>query len=167
MSNASILFDFLKDTWTFLAGALIIIALLGMMGRTLQGTAALSFGASGQLSYVLTSTVSIFALTLFMLIFIPEIIRSVVQTQVDSAVLSCSYGSLAPVANKVIRFSLQLIVALSALRMLKSVLLAVVYNAFDASAKLAGSLIESAEVVAGVLLLSVIAPLVIKFFGVC
>lgn len=61
-----------RDAWGFLAGLLIIIALLGGLYYVLQGTAGSVFGGSRMAAGAIVGVVGLVLLVLFAFLFLPE-----------------------------------------------------------------------------------------------
>jgi hypothetical protein len=62
-----------RDAWTFLAGLLVIVALLGGLYYVLQGTAGAAFGASRMTSMAIIGVVGLVVIVLFAFLFLPQI----------------------------------------------------------------------------------------------
>ena len=62
-----------RDAWGFLAGLLVIVALLGGLYYILQGTAGAAFGGSKMASAALIGAVGLIILVLFAFLFLPQI----------------------------------------------------------------------------------------------
>jgi hypothetical protein len=89
---------------------------------------------------------------------IPVIVRSVTA---NNAVLGC--GPIAEIGQ----FSALLIGAVGSIRLLKAVFIAVASASIGGSGGVSTALIEIAEVIFGMLLITVAAPVAAAFFGVC
>lgn len=62
-----------RDAWTFLAGLLIVVALLGGLYYILQGTAGAAFGASRMTSMAIIGVVGLVIIVLFAFLFLPQL----------------------------------------------------------------------------------------------
>lgn len=62
-----------RDAWAFMAGLLIVVALLGGMYYILQGTAGAAFGGSRMTSMAIIGAVGLVILVLFAFLFLPQI----------------------------------------------------------------------------------------------
>lgn len=62
-----------RDAWAFMAGLLIIVALLGGLYYVLQGTAGAAFGASRMTSMAIIGVVGLVIIVLFAFLFLPQI----------------------------------------------------------------------------------------------
>ena len=62
-----------RDAWSFMAGLLIVVALLGGMYYVLQGTAGMAFGGSRMTSMAIIGIVGLVIIVLFAFLFLPQI----------------------------------------------------------------------------------------------
>ena len=62
-----------QDAWAFLAGLLVIMALLGGLYFVLQGTAGVAFGGGRMTGVAILGAVGIVVLVLFAFLVIPEL----------------------------------------------------------------------------------------------
>ncbi|MBI3175117.1 MAG: hypothetical protein HYZ25_15430 [Chloroflexi bacterium] len=62
-----------RDAWAFMAGLLIVVALLGGMYYILQGTAGAAFGGSRMTSMAIIGVVGLVIIVLFAFLFLPQI----------------------------------------------------------------------------------------------
>jgi len=62
-----------RDAWAFMAGLLIVVALLGGMYYILQGTAGMAFGGSRMTSMAIIEVVGLVIIVLFAFLFLPQI----------------------------------------------------------------------------------------------
>jgi hypothetical protein len=62
-----------RDAWGFLAGMLVVVALLGGLYYILQGTASAAFGGSKMASAAIIGAVGLVILVLFAFLFLPQI----------------------------------------------------------------------------------------------
>ena len=62
-----------RDAWAFMAGLLIIVALLGGMYYILQGSAGAAFGGSRMTSMAIVGVVGLVIVVLFAFLFLPQI----------------------------------------------------------------------------------------------
>ena len=61
-----------RDAWAFMAGLLIVVALLGGLYYVLQGTAGAAFGASRMTSMAIIGVVGLVIIVLFAFLFLPQ-----------------------------------------------------------------------------------------------
>jgi len=62
-----------RDAWAFMAGLLIVVALLGGMYYILQGTAGAAFGGSRMTSMAIIGVMGLVIIVLFAFLFLPQI----------------------------------------------------------------------------------------------
>ncbi len=62
-----------RDAWAFMAGLLIVVALLGGMYYVLQGTAGMAFGGSRMTSMAIIGVVGLVIIVLFAFLLLPQI----------------------------------------------------------------------------------------------
>jgi hypothetical protein len=62
-----------RDAWGFMAGLLIVVALLGGLYFVLQGTAGVAFGGSRMTSTAIIGVVGLVIIVLFAFLFLPQI----------------------------------------------------------------------------------------------
>ena len=62
-----------RDAWVFMAGLLIVVALLGGLYFVLQGTAGVAFGGSRMTSMAIIGVVGLVIIVLFAFLFLPQI----------------------------------------------------------------------------------------------
>ena len=62
-----------RDAWAFMAGLLVVVALLGGLYYVLQGTAGAAFGASRMTSMAIIGVVGLVIIVFFAFLFLPQI----------------------------------------------------------------------------------------------
>jgi hypothetical protein len=62
-----------RDAWAFMAGLLVIVALLGGLYFVLQGTAGMAFGGSRMTSMAIIGVVGLVIIVLFAFLFLPQL----------------------------------------------------------------------------------------------
>jgi hypothetical protein len=62
-----------RDAWAFMAGLLVVVALLGGLYYVLQGTAGAAFSASRMTSMAIIGVVGLVIIVLFAFLFLPQI----------------------------------------------------------------------------------------------
>ncbi len=62
-----------RDAWAFMAGLLIVVALLGGLYYILQGTAGMAFGGSRMTSMAIIGVVGLVIIVLFAFLFLPQL----------------------------------------------------------------------------------------------
>ena len=62
-----------RDAWAFLAGLLVVVALLGGLYYVLQGTAGAAFGASRMTSMAIIGVIGLVVIVLFAFLVLPQV----------------------------------------------------------------------------------------------
>jgi hypothetical protein len=62
-----------RDAWAFMAGLLIVVALLGGLYYILQGTAGMAFGGSRMTSMEIIGVAGLVIIVLFAFLFLPQL----------------------------------------------------------------------------------------------
>ena len=62
-----------RDAWAFMAGLLIVVALLGGLYYILQGTAGMACGGSRMTSMAIIGVVGLIIIVLFAFLFLPQL----------------------------------------------------------------------------------------------
>mgnify|MGYP001558015288 CR=1 FL=1 len=73
-----------RDAWGFLAGLLIVVAMLGGMFYVLQGTAGATFGGGKMTSMALIGLVGVVILVLVAFLLIPQLGEMLKNLQPDA-----------------------------------------------------------------------------------
>ena len=159
MSDAGgVLLVIFRHAWTTLAALTIIIAMLGGLTQIMKLAGGQMIGSSMWVGEAIAGIVGVAIIALVGFLAIPAIVRSVTSS---NAVLGC--GPIAEIGQ----FSALLIGGIGSLRMLKSVFIAVASASIGASGGVSTALTEIAEVIFGMLLITVAAPVAAAFFGAC
>ena len=159
MSEAGgILLVIFRHAWTTLAALTILVAMLGALAQVMKLAGGQMVGSSMWVGEAIASVVGIVLIALVGFLAIPSVVRSVTS---NNAVLGC--GPIAEIGQ----FSALLIGGVGSLRMLKSVFIAVASASLGASGGVSTALTEIAEVIFGMLLITVAAPVAAAFFGAC
>jgi hypothetical protein len=159
MSEAGgVLLVIFQHAWTTLAALTIIIAMLGGLAQVMKLAAGQMIGSSMWAGQAIAGIVGVVIIALVGFLAIPAIVRSVTS---NNAVLGC--GPIAEIGQ----FSALLIGGIGSLRMLKSVFIAVASVSIGASGGVSTALTEIAEIIFGMLLITVAAPVAAAFFGAC
>ena len=147
-----------RHAWTTLAAMTIIIAMLGGLAQVLKLAGGQMIGSPVWVGEAIAGIVGVAIIVLVGFLAIPVIVQSVNS---NNAVLGC--GPIAEIGQ----FSALLIGGVGSLRMLKSVFIAVASASIGASGGVSTALTEIAEVIFGMLLITVAAPVAAAFFGAC
>jgi hypothetical protein len=62
-----------RDAWAFLAGLLVVVALLGGLYYVLQGTAGAAFGGSRMTSMAIIGVIGLVVIVLFAFLVLPQV----------------------------------------------------------------------------------------------
>ena len=159
MSDAGgVLLVIFRHAWTTLAALTIIVAMLGGLAQVMKLAGGQMIGSSMWVGEAIAGIVGVVIIALIGFLAIPVIVRSITA---NNAVLGC--GPIAEIGQ----FSALLIGAVGSIRLLKAVFIAVASASIGGSGGVSTALIEIAEVIFGMLLITVAAPVAAAFFGVC
>lgn len=153
----TILQSILRQGWTVMAAFLVVIALLGGLAQVFKFTGGLFLGSGLWVSEAVAAVLGVVVIALFGFLAIPVLARS--------AFVAANVGC-GPVIE-IGQFSALVIGGIGSLRMLKGILQAVVSASLGGSGGVSTALIEIAETLFGMLLITVAAPVAAAFFGAC
>lgn len=153
----AILQSILRQGWTVMAAFLVVIALLGGLAQVFKFTGGLFLGSGLWVSEAVAAVLGVVVIALFGFLAIPVLARS--------AFVAANIGC-GPVIE-IGQFSALVIGGIGSLRMLKGILQAVVSASLGGSGGVSTALIEIAETLFGMLLITVAAPVAAAFFGAC
>ena len=159
MSEAGgILLVIFQHAWTTLTALTIIVAVLGGLAQVMKLASGQMIGSSMWVGEAIAGILGVVIIALVGFLAIPAIVRSVTA---NNAILGC--GPIAEIGQ----FSALLIGGIGSLRMLKSVFIAAASASIGGSGSVSTALTEIAEVIFGMLLITVAAPVAAAFFGAC
>ena len=153
----TLLQSILRQGWTVMAAFLVVIALLGGLAQVFKFTGGLFLGSGLWVSEAVAAVLGVVVIALFGFLAIPVLARS--------AFVAANVGC-GPVIE-IGQFSALVIGGIGSLRMLKGILQAVVSASLGGSGGVSTALIEIAETLFGMLLITVAAPVGAAFFGAC
>lgn len=153
----AILLSILRQGWAAMAAFLVVIALLGGLAQVFKFTSGVFLGSGIWVSEAVTGALGVVVIALFGFMAIPVL----AQSALVAAEVGCG-----PVVE-IGQFSALVIGGIGSLRMLKGVLQAVVSASLGGSGGVSTALIEIAETLFGMLLITVAAPVAAAFFGAC
>ena len=153
----AILLSILRQGWAAMAAFLVVIALLGGLAQVFKFTSGVFLGSGIWVSEAVTGALGVVVIALFGFMAIPVL----AQSALVAAEVGCG-----PVVE-IGQFSAIVIGGIGSLRMLKGVLQAVVSASLGGSGGVSTALIEIAETLFGMLLITVAAPVAAAFFGAC
>ena len=153
----TVLQGILKQGWSTMAMFLVVIAMLGGLAQVLKFSGGVFLGSGIWVSQAVASVLGLIVIALFGFLAVPVIARS--------AFIASNVGC-GPVIE-IGQFSALVIGGVGSLRMLKAVLQAVVSTSLGGSSGVSSALIEIAETLFAMLLITVAAPVGAAFFGAC
>jgi len=153
----AVLQGILRQGWLTMAAFLVVIALLGALAQVLKLTSGVFLGSGIWVSQAVAGIFGVIEIALFGLQAVPVIAHSA------SVPANVGCGPVIEIGQ----FSAALIAGIGSLRMLKGIVQAVVSASFGGSGGVSTALIEIAETLFGMLLITVAAPVGAAFFGAC
>lgn len=153
----TLLQSILRQGWTVMAAFLVVIALLGGLAQVFKFTGGLFLGSGLWVSEAVAAVLGVVVIALFGFLAIPVLARS--------AFVAANVGC-GPVIE-IGQFSALVVGGIGSLRMLKGILQAVVSASLGGTGGVSTALIEIAETLFGMLLITVAAPVAAAFFGAC
>ena len=152
-----VLLGILRQGWATMTAFLVVIALLGGLAQVFKFTGGVFLGSGLWVSEAVAAVLGVFLIALFGILAVPVL--------AGSAVVAANVGC-GPVIE-IGQFSALVIGGVGSIRMLKGVLQAVVSASLGGSGGVSTALIEIAETLFGMLLITVAAPVGAAFFGAC
>jgi hypothetical protein len=149
----------LRQAWLALAGALAAVAMLALLSQTLRAAAGMTFSARFWVWQAISAGAAVLILATFGLLGAPALAQAVQRALPGS-------GGCGPVAD-LGTLAASLIAALTALRLLRSVFVTMVWASTGSSTPLSAALMEAAEAIFGMLLAAAATPLAAHFLGAC
>lgn len=153
-----ILLGIFRQAWALIAGLLVLIALLGGLAQVFKMTGGVLLGSSMWVSEAVAGVVGVILIALVGFLSIPAIAQA---ATVGGGTRGC--GPIAEIGQ----LAGMLIGGIGSLRMLKGTFSAVVNASMGGSSGVSNALIEIAETIFGMLLITVAAPVAAVFFGAC
>lgn len=153
----AILQSILRQAWAALAAFLVVMALLGGLAQVFKFTGGVLLGSGIWVSEAVAGVLGVIVIALFGFMAVPIL----AQSALVAADVGCG-----PVVE-IGRFSALIIGGTGSLRMLKGVFQAAVSASLGGSGGVSTALIEIAETLFGMLLITVAAPVAATFFGAC
>jgi hypothetical protein len=147
---------FLQQAWGALVAALLIVVILALLAQALRTATGIALGASSWTQEAISAAAGILLLAGFALLGVPAIVRAA-----SLAAPGCG-GPL----DELGQVSAQAIGGIVAVRMLRSVFIAVAQASLGGRLSISNALLEAAEAVFGMLLIGLAAPLANHFLGV-
>jgi hypothetical protein len=153
-----ILLGIFRQAWGLIAGLLVLIAILGGLAQVFKMAGAALLGSSFWVSEAVAGILGVILIALVGFLSIPAIARA--------ATISGTASGCGPIAE-IGQLAGMLIGGIGALRMLKGTFVAVVSASIGGSGGVSNALVEIAETIFGMLLITVAAPIAAVFFGAC
>ena len=153
----AILQSILRQGWTVMTAFLVVIALLGGLSQVFKFTGGLFLGSGMWVSEAVAAVLGVVVIALFGFLAVP------VMASAANVAANVGCGPVIEIGQ----FSAMLIGGIGSLRMLKGVFQAVVSASLGGSGGVSTALIEIAETLFGMLLITVAAPVGAAFFGAC
>ena len=153
-----ILLGSLRQAWVLIAGLLVLIAILGGLAQVFKMTGGLMLGSNFWVSEAVSGILGVILIALVGFLSIPAVAQA--------ASISGERTGCGPI-TEIGQLAGMLIGGIGSLRMLKGTFLAVVSTSISGSGGVSNALIEIAETIFGMLLITVAAPVAAAFFGAC
>jgi hypothetical protein len=153
-----ILLGIFRQAWGLIAGLLVLIAILGGLAQVFKMTGGVLLGSSFWVSEAVVGILGVILIALVGFLSIPAIAQAVT---IGGTAAGC--GPIAEIGQ----LAGMLIGGIGALRMLKGIFTAVVSASIGGSGGVSNALVEIAETIFGMLLITVAAPIAAVFFGAC
>ena len=152
-----ILLGIFRQAWTLIAGLLALIAILGGLAQVFKMTGGILLGSNFWVSEAVSGVLGVILIALVGFLSVPAIAHAASVSGATGCGPISEIGQLAGM----------LIGGIGSLRMLKGIFLAVVSTSISGSGGVSNALIEIAETIFGMLLITVAAPVAAAFFGAC
>lgn len=160
---ANIIAGIARDAWAAFAVVLILIVVLGLLVRVLQGAGSMAIGGSQMSAAAVAGVGGLVALALVALTVVPAIAEAAYATAVSAAGESC--GTMSAEVGDLGVASAMLIGVIGGLRMLKAAVEGTAYTAIGASGGLAHVLTIVVEALVGMALAPAAVPVAAAFLG--
>ena len=152
-----ILLGIFRQSWALIAGLLILVAILGGLAQVFKITGGVLLGSNYWVSEAVSGVLGVILIALIAFLSIPAIARAASVGGANGCGPIAEIGQLAGM----------LIGGIGSLRMIKGTFLAVVNTSIGGSGGVSNALIEIAETIFGMLLITVASPVAAAFFGAC
>jgi hypothetical protein len=156
-SAGEILLSVFRQAWVLIVGLLVLIAVLGGLAQIFKMAGGVLLGSNFWVSEAVSGILGVILIALVGFLSIPAIARAASVGGATGCGPISEIGQLAGM----------LIGGIGSLRMLKGTFLAVVSTSISGSGGVSNALIELAETIFGMLLITVAAPVAAAFFGAC
>lgn len=160
---ANVVVSIVRDAWAAFAVVLVIVVILGLLVRVLQGAGSIVIGGSQMSAAAIAGAGGLVVLGLVGLTVVPAIAEAAYATAVSAGGESC--GTLNAEIGDLGVASAMLIGAIGGFRMLQASMEGVAYSAIGASGGLARILTTVVETLVGMALAPAAVPVVAAFLG--
>lgn len=158
IAAGELLLGIFRQTWTLIAGLLALIAILGGLAQVFKIAGGTLLGSNIWVSEAVSGILGVILIALVGFLSIPAIAQ-IIPT--GDGMRGCG-----PV-SELGELAAMLIGGIGSLRMLKGTFTAVVSASIGGSGGVSNALIEIAETIFGMLVITVAAPVAAAFFGAC
>ena len=158
IAAGELLLGIFRQAWTLIAGLLALIAILGGLAQVFKIAGGTLLGSNIWVSEAVSGILGVILIALVGFLSIPAIAQ-IIPT--GDGMRGCG-----PV-SEIGELAAMLIGGIGSLRMLKGTFTAVVSASIGGSGGVSNALIEIAETIFGMLVITVAAPVAAAFFGAC
>jgi len=153
-----ILLGIFRQAWALITGLLVLITILGGLAQVFKMAGGVFLGSNIWVSQAVAGVVGVIVIALVGFLSIPAISQA---AAIGGGTIGC--GPITEIGQ----LAGMLIGGIGALRMLKGTFAAVVNASIGGSGGVSNALIEIAETIFGMLLITVAAPVAAAFLGAC
>ncbi len=153
-----ILLGIFRQAWALITGLLVLIAVLGGLAHIFKMTSGALLGSGLWVSEAVAGILGVVVIALVGFLSIPAIAQA---AAIDGGSIGC--GPITEIGQ----LAGMLIGGISSLRMMKGIFSAVASASIGGSGGVSRALIEIAETIFGMLLITIAAPVAAAFLGAC
>jgi hypothetical protein len=159
---ASLLLVFLQESWSLLAGVLLMVAVLAGLAAVLRGTWAAALGDNRTVAEIFSASAGLVTLVVLAFSGVPALTQAA-QVSIWQASSAAGCGPVAELGA----LASMAIGAVGALRMILAVVQAAVSSSFGSGSGIGSALITICEAALGMVLASAASPIAAHFLGAC
>ena len=159
MHAAQILENILREAWGAIIGLMVAVAVLAMLVQILKLSGSASLGATLFVAESIGSIMGLIIVVLYAFLAVPAIVHSVSSSTTSS-------GGCGPAAE-LGQAAAYVMAGIASLRMAKAAFVSIVSAMSGAQAGMSYAITEASEVLVGMLLVSVAAPVAAALVGAC
>lgn len=160
---AEVVVSIVRDAWTAFAAILVIVTILGVLARVLQGAGGIAIGGSRTTATAIAGAAGVFVMGLVGLVVVPAIAHTAYTIAVGAGSEAC--GAVSSEVGDLGVASAMLIGAIGALRMLHATVEGTAYAALGSGKGLARIVTTVVETLVGMALVPAAVPIVAAFLG--